>query len=97
MKRQRPEGIATCKIIQNVGGKLFQVSQETLAAFGYSHARMVNEQAETNDEIFVNRDPLYFQILLQASRTFQKPQQKDIDAHKQHLLVECEIDCVSNG
>ena len=96
MKRQRLEGIATCKVTLNVGGKLYQVSQETLAAFGYLHARMVHEQPETDDEIFVDRDPLYFQILLQAIRTSQRPQQKYIDAHKQHLLAECEFYCVSD-
>lgn len=97
MKRQRLECPTSCgRVKLNVGGKRFDISQETVAAFGYLNARIANEQTEADDEIFVDRDPLYFQILLQAIRTFQRPQQKDIDSHKQHLIAECEFYCVSD-
>ena len=97
MKRQRLECISPGDRVKlNVGGKRYEVAQETLEAFGYLHAKFLNEQHKADDELFVDRDPLYFQILLQAIRTFQRPQQKDIDAHKQHLLAECAFYCVSD-
>lgn len=97
MKRQRLECPTSCvRVKLNVGGKRFDISQETLVAFGYLHARIVNEQTEADDEIFVDRDPLYFQILLQAIRNFSRPSQKDIVAHKQHLLAECAFYCIND-
>jgi hypothetical protein len=97
MKRQRLVCATPCGSVKlNVGGKQFEVSQETLNAFGYIRARLANEHTDVDEEIFVDRDPTYFEILLQAVRTFSRPPQKDIDAYKQHLLAECAFFCVSD-
>ena len=61
MKGQRLDCPTLCsKVKLNVGGKRFDISQETLAAFGYLNARIANEQTQADDEIFVDRDPLFF-------------------------------------
>ena len=67
-----------------------------MKAFGYLEAKVANEKPEADDELFIDRDPTYFEILLQAVRTFCRPPQKSIDVHKQHLLEECAFYCVNN-
>jgi hypothetical protein len=95
MKRLRFEGASPCDRVKlNVCGKRFEVSLETLNAFGYISARLANEHTDVDEEIFIDRNPTYFAILLQAVRTFSRPTQKDIDANKQHILAECAFFCV---
>ena len=79
----------------NVGGRCFEVSRRTIQAFGYLQARLQNSDVQC-DNIFVDRDPVYFDILLQAVRTFTRPPQHLINKFGQQLLDECAFYCIDS-
>ena len=99
LKRRRAEGDKDEPVKLNVGGKRFDVSLQTLNAFGYLRARLDGGFALETDEcgcVFVDRDPALFEILLQSVRTLSRPPQHEVDARKQSLLAECAFYCVDS-
>ena len=56
----------------NVGGKVFDVSMETINAFQYLQARLgqnFKPSVDATGELFVDRCPELFEVLLQSVRS----------------------------
>ncbi len=71
-KRLRAEASDTNEPVKlNVGGRRFELALQTANAFGYLRARLnACFSRETDDDgyVFIDRDPLLFEILLQCVR-----------------------------
>ena len=72
-----PVDIASVKL--NIGGQVFGTSRLTIQAFGYLAARLENSNMLYCDKLFADRDPVCFEILLQALRTFPRSPQYAIN------------------
>lgn len=94
-KRLRCYGSSNEKHIRlNVGGKIFDIGMETINSFQYLQARLGdNFQSPLNEDgqLFVDRCPDLFAVLLQSVRSLTRPRQRYILEHKQDLLAECEF------
>ena len=78
----------------NVGGKIFDVSMETINSFQYLQARLGDNFQSSLDEaghLFVDRCPQLFEVLLQSVRSLTRPRQRFILERKRDLLAECEL------
>ena len=78
----------------NVGGKIFDVGMEVINSFQYLQARLGdNYQSPFYEagQLFVDRCPELFEVLLQSVRTLTRPRQSYILDHKRDLLAECEF------
>ena len=78
----------------NVGGRIFDVSLETANSFQYLKARLGDHFHSPGDElgqVFVDRCPQLFQVILQSVRTLTRPRQEYILGRKCDLLAECEF------
>ena len=83
----------------NVGGRIFDVNMETINAFQYLQARLSeNFRSPVGEtcELFVDRCPELFQVLLQSVRSLTRPRQSYILEHKRDLLAECDFYGVSD-
>jgi hypothetical protein len=94
-KRLRCYGASSEKPIRlNVGGKIFDVSMETINYFQYLQARLCDNFQSPLDEagqLFVDRCPQLFEVLLQSVRSLTRPRQRYILERKPDLLAECEF------
>ena len=78
----------------NVGGKIFDISMETINSFQYLQARLGDNFQSPLDEagqLFVDRCPQLFEVLLQSVRSLTRPRQRYILERKPDLLAECEF------
>ena len=78
----------------NVGGKIFDVSMETIKSFQYLQSRLGDNFQSPLDEtgqLFVDRCPQLFEVLLQSVRSLTRPRQRYIVERKADLLAECEF------
>ena len=78
----------------NVGGKIFDVGMETINSFQYLQARLgENFQSPLNEagQLFVDRCPELFEVMLQSVRSLIRPRQHYILERKRDLLAECEF------
>ena len=76
----------------NVGGRIFDVGMETINSFQYLQARLGdNFQSPLNEagQLFVDRCPELFEVLLQSVRSLTRPSQRHILERKPDLLAEC--------
>ena len=76
----------------NVGGKVFQTSRETLSASGFFASLLDFDgdgDLDKEGNIFVDRDPKLFQVILNSLRTARRPNQRIINLWKHELLAEC--------
>ena len=83
----------------NVGGRIFDVSRETINAFPYLQACLSENFRRTVDatgELFVDLCPELFEVLLQSVRSLTRPRQSYIMARKLDLLAECDFYGVSD-
>ena len=83
----------------NVGGKVFDVSMETINAFQYLQARLgqnFKPSVDATGELFVDRCPELFEVLLQSVRSLTRPRQSYIIERKRDLLAECDFYGVSD-
>ena len=81
----------------NVGGKRFLVSIQTANSFAMIRKMLDwNGSRQCNDELFIDRDPVLFDILLQSVRACSRPPQNDIVQHKGRLIEECAFYCVND-
>ena len=83
----------------NVGGKIFDMSMETINCFQYLQARLSENfrpSVDTTRELFVDRCPELFEVLLQSVRSLTRPRQQYILEHKRDLLAECDFYGVSD-
>ena len=83
----------------NVGGKVFDVSMETINAFQYLRARLgqnFRPPVDATGELFVDRCPELFEVLLQSVRSLTRPRQSYIVERKRDLLAECDFYGVSD-
>ena len=83
----------------NVGGRIFDVSRETINAFPYLQACLSENFRRTVDatgELFVDCCPELFEVLLQSVRSLTRPRQSYIMARKLDLLAECDFYGVSD-
>ena len=94
-KRLRCYGSSNEKKIRlNVGGKIFDIGMETINSFEYLQARLGDSFQSPLDEdgqLFVDRCPDLFAVLLQSVRSLTRPRQRYILEHKQDLLAECKL------
>ena len=94
-KRLRCFGASIEKPIRlDVGGRIFDVGMETINSFQYLQARLGdNFQSPLNEagELFVDRCPELFEVLLQSVRSLTRPSQRHILERKPDLLAECEF------
>ena len=94
-KRMRCYGDSNEKPIRlNVGGKIFDISMETINSFQYLQARLGDNFQSPFDEagqLFIDRCPQLFEVLLQSVRSLTRPRQRYILEHKRDLLAECEL------
>ena len=94
-KRMRCYSVSNEKPIRlNVGGKIFDVGMEVINSFQYLQARLGdNYQSPFYEagQLFVDRCPELFEVLLQSVRTLTRPRQSYILDHKRDLLAECEF------
>jgi len=97
-KRLRCYGKSNGKPIRlNVGGKIFDVSMETINSFQYLQARLGDNFQSSLDEaghLFVDRCPQLFEVILQSVRSLTRPRQRYILERKRDLLAECEFGSV---
>ena len=87
-------GCDTKPIRLNVGGRIFDISLETANSFQYLQARLGDNFHSPLDElgeVFVDRCPQLFQVILQSVRTLTRPRQHHILERKCELLAECEF------
>ena len=91
MKRQCP--IPRNIVRLNVGGQLFQTSRETLSrsAFLTSLLEFDGGDQDGDGNIFVDRAPHLFKILLECWRTSLRPPQRTISQFQDQLLAECKF------
>jgi hypothetical protein len=78
----------------NVGGRMFDVSMDTINSFQYLQARLSDNFQSSFDEaghIFVDRCPELFEVLLQSIRSMTRPRQRYIVEWKRDLLTECKF------
>ena len=83
----------------NVGGKVFDVTMETINAFQYLQARLgqnFRPSVDATGELFVDRCPELFEVLLQSVRSLTRPRQSYIVERKRDLLAECDFYGVSD-
>ena len=83
----------------DVGGKIFQTSRETLSASGFFASLLDFDgdgDLDKEGNIFVDRDPELFQVILNCLRTAQRPNQRIIDLWKNELLAECRFYATEN-
>ena len=77
----------------NVGGTKFQTTRETLtASSSYFSALLSGSFAVEHDEngnIFLDRSPEIFSVILQGMRTNQRPPQRVVAAMRQQILEMC--------
>ena len=100
-KRLRSNGASIENPVRlNVGGKKFDVSMDTINAFQYLQARLGENFRPPVDaatgELFVDRCPELFDVLLQSVRTLTRPRQSYIMERKRDLLAECDFYGVSD-
>ena len=93
MKRARvSDGPRNNMVRLNVGGKVFQTSRETLSASGF-FASLLDFDGDggldKEGNVFVDRDPKLFQVILNSLRTARRPNQLIINLWKHELLAEC--------
>ena len=96
-KRPREEendfGITPAVLRINVGGRVFETTLDTLAGVEYfralcSFSGNVPGRGPSN-EIFIDRCPRLFEIILQALRTFQRPDPHLVHEFGARLINEC--------
>ena len=78
----------------NVGGKIFDMSMETINCFQYLQARLSENfrpSVDTTRELFVDRCPELFEVLLRSVRSLTCPRQQYILEHKRDILAECDF------
>ena len=83
----------------NVGGRIFDVSRKTINAFPYLQACLsenFRRIVDATGELFVNRCPELFEVLLQSVRPLTRPRQSYIMARKLDFLAECDFYGVSD-
>ena len=90
MKRARDDVGQVVKL--NVGGKVFHVTTETLSGMSF-FAPLVEGRfpwsLNEDGELFIDRDGGLFEVILQAHRSMQRPDQPTIAAKRASLLTEC--------
>ena len=101
MTKRMHGDVAPCErpIRLNVGGRNFDVSMETINSFQYLQARLgknFRSSVDVTGELFVDRCPELFQVLLQSVRSLTRPSQRYILEHRRELLIECEFYGVSD-
>ena len=100
-KRLRSNGASIETPVRlNVGGKTFDLSMDTINAFQYLQARLSENFRPPVDaatgELFVDRCPELFEVLLQSVRSLTRPRQSYITERKRDLLAECDFYGVSD-
>ena len=99
-KRLRCDAVPSENPIRlNVGGKIFDVSRETANTFQYLRECLGDNFRRTVDatgELFVDRCPELFEVILQSVRSLTRPRQSYIMEHKRDLLAECDFYGVSD-
>jgi len=78
----------------NIGGKIFDVSMDTINSFQYLQARLgdnFQSPLDNDGQLFVDRCPQLFEVLLQSVRSLTRPRQRYILERKRDLLAECEF------
>ena len=92
MKRARVSDGPRNTVRLNVAGKLFQTSRETLSASVFFASLLKFDgdgDLDADGNIFVDRDPKLFQVILNSLRTARRPNQRIINLWKFELLEEC--------
>ena len=99
-KRLRVDAVPIASAIRlNVGGKVFDVTMETINSFQYLQARLgqnFRPSVDAAGELFVDRCPELFEVLLQSVRSLTRPRQSYIMERKRDLLAECDFYGVSD-
>ena len=99
-KRLRVDAVPIASAIRlNVGGKVFDMTMETINSFQYLQARLgqnFRPSVDAAGELFVDRCPELFEVLLQSVRSLTRPRQSYIMERKRDLLAECDFYGVSD-
>ena len=99
-KRMRKTTIAdNACITLNIGGRSFKVCMKTLESFHYFQSRLGKHFRSSLDdagELFVDRCPVLFEVLLQSVRSLTRPRQLLVSERKRDLLAECDFYGVSD-
>ena len=93
------DGVGVAPVRLNVGGKIFDVSMETISSFQYIQGRLSNNFQSSLDEIgqlYIDRCPELFAVLLQSVRSLTRPRQQYVRERKRDLLSECQFYGVSD-
>ena len=83
----------------NVGGKIFDVSMEMMNSFQYLQVRLgqnFRPSVDVTGELFVDRCPNFFEVLLQRVHSLTRPRQSYIMERRRDLLSECDFYGVSD-
>ena len=95
MKRARTADAPHSSIVHlNVGGRVFQTSRETLYGSAFFTSLLEHDfdgDKDPDGNIFVDRDPKLFQVILNSLRTARRPNQRIIRLWKHELLAECQF------
>ena len=96
MKRVRVADVGPRDIVRlNVGGTLFQTSRETLSRSSGFFASLLDFDGEgdrdADGNLFVDRNGMLFDILLQSWRTSRRPPQRLVSLYKAELLEEAKF------